>query len=71
MKLPSRYRAPEAIYAVEWLDDDERSHGQIGAFFSMQTAETCMAQLETEGRTGLAINVVPVHSRLQDWQWDR
>ena len=71
MKLPSGYRAPEAIYAVEWLDDDERSQGQIGAFFSEETAEACMAQLQAEGRTDLVVNVIPVHSRLQDWQWDR
>lgn len=71
MKLPSGYRPPESIYVVEWLDDDDRSLGQIGAFFSQEAAEACMAELEAEGRTGLAVNIIAVHSRLQDWQWNR
>ncbi|GAA1550121.1 hypothetical protein GCM10009804_03390 [Kribbella hippodromi] len=71
MKLPSGYRQPEWIYAVEWFDEDEKWHGQAGAFFSQEAAEACMAQLEAEGQTDMVVNMIPVHSRLQDWQWDR
>ncbi|WBQ05973.1 hypothetical protein [Kribbella sp. CA-293567] len=58
------------VYIVEWLDDDDMSLGQIGAFFSEETAQACIAQLEAEGRTDLAINMIAVHSRLQDWEWN-
>jgi hypothetical protein len=70
MRLPSGYRSPETIYAVEWRDEDDLSLGQIGAFFSLETAEACLAQLEAEGRTDLVVNMIPVHSRLQDWEFD-
>lgn len=71
MRLPSGYREPELIYAVDWHDEDDRSLGQLAAFFSMEAAEACMARLEAEGHTDLVVNIIPVHSRLQDWEFDR
>ncbi|MFC9692126.1 hypothetical protein ACFTSF_26485 [Kribbella sp. NPDC056951] len=71
LKLPSGYRAPELIYSGEWLDEDDKSYGQIGAFFSEEMAEACMARLEAGGRTNLVVNAIAVHSRIQDWEWDR
>ncbi|MEU1432103.1 hypothetical protein ABZ412_34055 [Nocardia sp. NPDC005746] len=71
IKLPNGYREPESVYAIEMLDKDDRSLGQLGAFISRETAEACVAQLEAEGRTGVVINRIPVHSRLEDWQFDR
>ncbi len=42
---------------------------QLGAFFREKTAETCVAQLE--GWAGLAINMIPAYTRLEDWRFDR
>jgi hypothetical protein len=70
--LPRGYRSPDAIYTVEWEDAEGNSGGQIGAFYSLQVAEACRAQLaEFEGRTNLVINLLPVHTRLEDWELDR
>ncbi len=72
MKLPRGYRSPEAVYAVEWEDAEGNSGGQIGAFSSRQVAEACRTQLvEVEGRTDLVINLIPVHTQLEDWEFDR
>ena len=45
--------------------------GQIGAFFSAANAQQCLAQLVAEGRDDLRINMIPVHSRVKDWHFDR
>ena len=71
MRLPRGYRSPEPCYSVERYDAEGRSVAQFGAFFSMDAAEACLAQLESEGRTGLGINSIPVHVRIEDWQFDR
>jgi hypothetical protein len=71
MRLPNGYRSPESIYAVELHDEDDNSLGQLGAFFSLQAAEACMAQLAAAGHTDVVVNVIPVHPRLQDWEFDR
>jgi len=71
MTLPRGYRSPETIYAVEVHDGEDKSVGQLGAFFSVHVAESCRAQLEAEGRTDLVINLIPVHARRDDWQFDR
>lgn len=68
---PKGYRSPEAIYVVEWEDAEGNSIGQLGAFYSLQDAEACRAQLEFEGRTNLVIYPIPVHTRLEDWEYDR
>lgn len=71
MKLPKGYREPAPVYAIEMLDKDDRSLGQLAAFMSREMAEACVAQLEAEGHTDLVINMIPVHTRLEDWQFDR
>jgi hypothetical protein len=72
MRLPNGYRPAEVCYAVELHDDEDgNSLGQVGAFFTLEAAEACLAQLESEGRTNLVINLIPVHLRLEDWQFDR
>ena len=50
---------------------DERTFGQIGAFFSQEEAEACKVQLVTEGRANVVINRIAVHARVRDWQFDR
>jgi hypothetical protein len=72
MRLPSGYREPEVIYTVEWHDEAGRSLGQAGAFFSLQAAEDCLSELGAgSGQSELVINMIPVHSRLADWCFDR
>src|SRR4051812_38100285 len=71
MDLPDGYESSLTAYLVEWHDDRDGNHNQLGAFMSSTEAEACRAQLETEGWRDLVINVVPVHSRLEDWQFDR
>jgi len=72
MVLPKWHRSPELIYAVELYDEaEERSCGQIGAFFSQEEAEACRAQLVSEGRTNVVINMIAVYARVRDWQFDR
>lgn len=70
MRLPKGYRAPEPIYEVIGYDSAGSMY-QLAAFFDEEVAEALMAQLEAEGRTGLAINHVFVHSRVVDWEFDR
>jgi len=47
MRLPRGYREPEIVYTVEWNDEEGRSLGQAGAFFSLHAAETCLSALRT------------------------
>ena len=71
-KLPRGYREPEMVYTVEWHDEEGRSLGQAGAFFSLQAAERCLAELRTGVGDGeLVVNMIAVHSRLADWRYDR
>ena len=71
--LPAGYRKPEMTYAVVLLDDEEDNVVfQFGAFFDESVARECLAQLEAEGRfEHLQINMLSVHTRLKDWEWDR
>ncbi|MDQ0693189.1 hypothetical protein QF047_004149 [Arthrobacter sp. W4I7] len=70
--LSRGYRSPEPIYTVEWEDVEGNSGGQLGAFYSLQVAEACRTQLvDAEGYTNLVINLIPVHTRLKDWELDR
>ena len=71
MRLPNGYRSPEAIWAVEEFDEEDRSLGQFGVFFSVEAARACMTQLAAEGHTDLAVIPISVYSRLQDWEHDR
>lgn len=69
IKLPSGFRSPLPVYAVQLDDDGEAA--QLGVFFDLEMAEACLAQLESEGHADLVINHMSVHSRLEDWKWDR
>jgi hypothetical protein len=73
MNLPRGYRTPETIYEVVRVDEetDSVAHG-LGAFDSELEAQRLIDELETEGGYGkLAVNRIPVHARLSDWQFDR
>jgi hypothetical protein len=72
IRLPRGYRPPELIYTVEWHDEEGRSLGQAGAFFSEQAAKACLSDLAAGAGGGeLVLNMIGVHDRLEDWRWDR
>ena len=71
MLLPKGYREPETVYAVEKHAENGDYHAQLGAFYTEHDARTCIAQLMSTGHTDLVINLIPVHSRVQDWEFDR
>jgi hypothetical protein len=55
---------------VELSDETgDVSFGQIGGCFSEQEAEKCLAQWSAEGGHA-QINMVPIHRRIEDWQYD-
>ena len=71
MWLPSGYRTPLLVYLVEYEDERDEHISQLGGFTTLHEAEACLARLESEGWKNLHINLVWVHERLTDWQWDR
>jgi hypothetical protein len=68
---PSGYSAPVIAHLVEFLDERDGNVSQLGGFDSRAEAEACLARLEAEGWKDLRINMVPIHVRLTDWEWDR
>jgi hypothetical protein len=69
---PSKgYSSPEVAYAVEETVERGENPRQLGAFFSFQAAEACLSRLKSEGSTNLHINMIPSHTRLDDWEFDR
>ena len=68
--FPRGYREPTTAYLVEFFDERDSTTGQLGGFTNVEEAEACLAQMEAAGWRNLHINMVPVHDRLQDWQFD-
>ena len=73
MNLPRGYRGPETIYQVgKWDEDTDFMLYALGAFDSKAEAQRLIEMLEAEGVHGeLALNYIPVHARLADWEFDR
>jgi hypothetical protein len=66
---PSGYESPVLVYLVE------EPHvigeiAQVGGFFDETEAEKLQARLAAEGRT-THVNLVPIHRRLADYEYDR
>lgn len=73
MKLPRGYRSPEIIYQVVSVSDktDSIDH-ELAAFDSESDAKKLIEELKAEGGHGnLGINLIPVHARVEDWEFDR
>lgn len=62
---------PELAYAVEQTDEHGENLSQLAAFFTLQAAEECLSRRESEGFSNLHINLIQVHTRLDDWELDR
>ena len=72
MLLPPGYTSG-LVWAVQFekADPESPATGQLGAFVDEGQARRCLEALEQEGWSGLYLNMIPVHARLEDWQWDR
>ena len=70
---PVGYQPPEIVYLVEFTDESQDTClGQAGGFKSEAEAEVVRARLDAEGRHGpMRINMVPIHVRAEDWEYDR
>jgi hypothetical protein len=73
MLLPRGNKPSIAVWAVQIdVDDvDGPRTVQLGAFTDERVAQSCVEALEQEGRSGLYLNMISVHARLEDWRWDR
>ena len=71
---PIGYVAPSLACCVEYVDALQPGEGafQVAAFTTLAMAEAFLERLEAEGFFApLRINIVPVHERIEDWDWDR
>jgi cell division septation protein DedD len=66
---PPDYTPPIAVYLVEEASETGEV-AQIGGFFSEEEANTLLERLRVEGREA-HINVVPIHRRAADYEYDR
>lgn len=68
--VPEGFVAPTTVWAVE--TDDLGVAAQLGAFTTEEEARRLIALLAGEGRwTDLHLNLISVHERVDDWEWDR
>ncbi|WP_193610221.1 hypothetical protein [Nocardioides lijunqiniae] len=71
---PQGYNEPITAWCVEYVDPREPEAGshQVAAFTTEAEAEKLQRRLRAdEFFAELHINLVPVHHRVEDWEWDR
>ncbi|MBM0124579.1 SPOR domain-containing protein [Pimelobacter simplex] len=71
---PEGYIEPITAWSVEYVDPSEPEVGshQVGAFTTETEAVRLRQRLATGGFFAeLHINIIPVHRRVEDWEWDR
>ena len=70
---PQGYVEPISVWLVEFLDSRQPGERfQAGAFTTQEEAQRLLEALaQAGGHEDLCINLVPVHARLEDWEWDR
>jgi hypothetical protein len=66
---PPDYTPPVAVYLVE-EPNEAGEVSQVAGFFIEGEAEMVLARLTREGRRA-HINVVPIHQKVQDYEFDR
>jgi len=59
------------VYLVESIYEGDQNVSQLGGFTTLEEAQACVARLEADSWQNLQINMIPVHERLTDWEWDR
>ncbi|MFL6062221.1 MAG: hypothetical protein ACJ72E_13385 [Marmoricola sp.] len=71
---PVGYVDPITAWSVEYVDPRHPEEGsfQVAAFTTEEVAEEFRRRLESDGFFAeLRINLIPVHERIEDWEWDR
>ena len=71
---PAGYVVPITAWSVEYVDPRQPEDGsfQVAAFTTEAVAEELKRRLESDGFSAeLCINLIPVHERIEDWEWDR
>ena len=69
---PPGYTQPFLVYLVEYTDETgDICDGQAGGFTTQAEAEKLKELLEAEGRGPFRINMVAIHARTTDWEYDR
>jgi hypothetical protein len=66
---PPDYTPPVDVWLVEEANE-AGEFAQVGGFFSEDEAQTLVRRLAGEGRSA-RINIVPVHRRAVDYEYDR
>jgi hypothetical protein len=67
---PAGYVEPFVVWAVETIREPDGSV-QYGVLTTEAEAQALLDQLTTEGYVNLHLNMLPVHSRVIDWEYDR
>lgn len=67
---PDGYMEPFLVWAVETIRGLDGSI-QFGVFTTEAEAQGLVDQLTAEGYVNLHLNMLPVHSRVIDWEYDR
>lgn len=71
---PDGYVLPRVAWCVEYVDPRQPSEGsfQVGAFTTEAAADALMKRMEAGGFFApLHINMVAIHRRIEEWEWDR
>lgn len=71
---PAGYVLPRLAWCVEYVDPRQPEEGsfQVGAFTTEAAADDFLKRLEAEGFFApLRINMISIHRRIEDWEWDR
>jgi hypothetical protein len=66
---PPEYTPPVPVYLVEEANE-AGEFAQVGGFFTKDEANSLVGRLTAEGRQA-HINVVPIHRRAVDYEYDR
>jgi hypothetical protein len=67
---PAGYREPVVVHLVEESDEASNECWQVGGFFAEAEAKKLLHRLHGEGRRA-RINVMPIHQRVEDYEYDR
>jgi hypothetical protein len=70
---PTGYTPPVLVYLVEYANQpgDDVPWKQVGGFFAKREAETLLEELTAEGWPHVRINMVAIHQRAVDYDYDR
>lgn len=71
---PDGYVLPRVAWCVEYVDPRQPDEGsfQVAAFTTEAAASVFLKRLKAEDFFApLRINMIAIHQRIEDWEWDR